>query len=152
MKGAELKRINKNNNGEVPSTTKIIVRAKNVQNADQVLARTKEIMKCISQYAYTNTWPSDEEWKEILPKWFVQSMTLKTSEDRDKDHNLWHFESWVDNMRMRAWVWWSSKKNGDDLSFVLETLSIPYLYSPFIYILYSQGISMEDISIEDDID
>ena len=115
---------------------------------------TKEIMKTISKYAYTNTWATDDEWKDLLPKWFIESMTLKSSADRDKDDNLWHYESWIDNMRMRAWLWWSSKKseNEKDLEFVLETLSIPYLFESFLYILYSQGVPMENISVEDDID
>ncbi|QFG54460.1 hypothetical protein [Chryseobacterium sp.] len=152
MKNEELTRIEHNNNGEEPKTTKIIIKAKNVENVDKVLMNTKEIMKTISKYAYTNTWPTDVEWESILPKWFVESMTLKSSDDRDKDNNLWHYESWVDNIRMRAWVWWSSKKTGKDLEFVLETLSIPYLFESFIYILYSQGVSMENISFIDDID
>lgn len=53
-------------------------------------------MNTISQYAYTETWPTDEEWKDLLPKWFVESIILKTSEDRDNDDNPWHFESWID--------------------------------------------------------
>lgn len=152
MKNEELTRIEKNNNGEEPKTTKIIIRAKDVKNTDKILLNTKEIMKAISKYAYSNAWPTDDEWKNLLPKWFVESMTLKSSDDRDKDDNLWHYESWVDNMRMRAWVWWSSKKNGNDLEFVLETLSIPYLFENFIYILYSQGVLIENISVIDDID
>ncbi len=152
MKGEELKRIEKNNNGEVPGTTQIIVRATNVRDVEKVLDSTKEIMRCVSQYAYTDIWPSDEEWKEFLPQWFVESMVLKTSKDRDEDLNLYHFESWVANVKDRAWVWWSSKVDGNNLEFVLETLSIPYLYSTFVYILYSQGVPMGNISIEDDID
>lgn len=152
MKNEELNRIENNNSGEEPKTSRIIIRAKNVKNADKVLRNTKEIMKSISKYAYTNTWPNDDEWKDILPKWFVEGMTLKSSTDRDKDDNLWHYESWIDNMRMRAWVWWSSKKSGDDLEFVLETLSIPYLFEGFLYILYSQGVPIENIISVDDID
>lgn len=152
MKEEELKRIEKNNNGEVPETTKIIIRAKNVKNTEKVLANTKEIMKCISQFAYTDNWPSDDEWKTILPKWFVESMTSKSLDEIMKTKGQWHFESWIDNMRMRAWVWWSSKKDGDNLEFVLETLSFPYLFETFNYILYSQGVPIENISFEDDID
>ena len=151
MKGEELIRIEGNINGEDPGTTRLIITAKNVKKkADDVLKNIKEIMKCISKYAYTNTWPSDEEWKNILPKWFVESMTLKTDNDLDTDDDLWHYESWIDNMRMRSWVWWSSKKQGNDLIFVLETLDIPYLYETFLYVLYSQGVAMNDIIVEDE--
>lgn len=152
MKNEELNRIEKNNSGENPKTTKIIIRAKNVKNSDAVLANTKEIMKCISKYAYTSSWPSDQEWKSILPKWFIESMTSKTLDEIINTNGQWHYESWIDNIKMRAWVWWSSKKEKDNLEFVLETLSFPYLFESFIYILYSQGIPMENISFEDDID
>jgi len=150
MKGEELIKIERNVNGEDPKTTRLIITAKNVKNADAVLKSTKEIMKCISKYAYTNTWPSDEEWKIILPKWFVESMTLKSLNEIMESKGQWHYESWIDNMRMRSWVWWSSKKQGNDLIFVLETLDIPYLYGTFLYILYSQGIAMKDIIVEDE--
>ena len=150
MKGEELIRIEGNIHGEDPRTTRLIITAKNVKNADDVLKNTKEIMKCISKYAYTSTWPSDEEWKNILPKWFVEGMILKKAKDRDKDKNLYHYESWIANIKERSWIWWSSKKQGNDLIFVLETLDIPYLYGTFLYILYSQGIAMKDIIVEDE--
>lgn len=79
-------------------------------------------------------------------------MTLKPLEEIITKKGQWHYESWIDNIRMRAWVWWSSKKENNNLEFVLETLSFPYLFENFIYILYSQGIPMENISFEDDID
>jgi len=80
MKGVELKRINQNNKGELPQAPKIIITAHGVKNPAEVMSNTKTIMKAISQFAYTNSWPTDEEWKTILPKWFVESMTNKTSE------------------------------------------------------------------------
>jgi len=151
MKGIELKRIEENNRGEFPEFTKIIISIKNVKNSEEVLKKTKEIMKIVSQYAYTKDWPSDEEWKTILPKWFVESMTLKSLEEIMKINGQWHFESWIANIKDRAWLWYSSKVDKDDLVFVLETLSIPYLFSTFIYILYSQGIPMENIVVKDDV-
>jgi len=78
-------------------------------------------------------------------------MTNKTSEDRDKDDDLWHYESWIDNIRQRFWLWYSSKIEKDTLTFVFEAVSIPYLHDSFIYILYSQGIPMENIEVRDDV-
>lgn len=54
MINEELKRIVNNNNGEIPETTKIVIRVKNVDNPDEVLSNTKEIMRAISQFAYTD--------------------------------------------------------------------------------------------------
>jgi hypothetical protein len=152
MKKTELKRIEENTKGEFPEFTKIIITAKNVENAKEVLKKTKEVMKIISSYAYKNEWPSDQMWKTILPAWFVESMTLKTSKDRDNDENQYHFESWIANIKDRAWLWYSSDIKKNDLQFVLETLSTPYLFSTFIYILYCQGIMLDNIIITDDLD
>ncbi|MGB6093434.1 MAG: hypothetical protein WBF83_06715 [Moheibacter sp.] len=151
MKGEELKRIDKNNKGELPNAPKIIITVKNVTNPKGILDNTKAIMKVVSQYAYTDKWPTDEEWKEILPIWFVESMTLKTSEDRDRDENLWHYESWIDNIRQRFWLWYSSKAEKDSIQIVLEALSIPYLYDSLLYTFYSQGVPMENIDVKDDV-
>lgn len=147
----ELECIQNNNNGEKPDTTKMIITVKNVTNSKEVLQKTKEVMKCVSQFAYTNTWPEDEKWKEILPQWFVESMTSKSSEDRDNDDYQWHFESWIESMYHRAWEWYSCKIEGDNIIITLKMLNIPYIFEQFLYIFYSQGIEMSNITSEDDI-
>ena len=147
----EIDRIENYTNGQLLNKPKLILKIRNIDNPDEVLRKTKEIMKLISQYAYTNDWPNDEEWKTILPNWFVESMTLKTSDDRNKDENLWHFESWIESMYHRAWEWYSSKVSNDSIEITIELLSIPYVFEQFLYIFYSQGIPMNNISDEDDI-
>lgn len=151
MEGIELKRINENNNGELPKLTKILITVIDVKNPKEVLFKTKEIMKIVSQFAYSKDWPSDKEWKTILPNCFVESMTSKSLEYIMKTKGQWHFESWVANIKDRAWLWYSSKVENDRVEFVLETLSIPYLFSTFVYIIYSQGIPMKNIIIKDDV-
>lgn len=151
MKGEELKRIEENKEGQIPKGPKIIITAKGINNPTEILENTMEIIKNISEHAHPKKWPSDEEWKSILPLWFVESMTAKSSEDRDKDPNLWHFESWIDNIRQRFWVWYSSKIEENSIIIVLEALSIPYLHDTLVYILYSQGIPINNINIEDDV-
>jgi hypothetical protein len=151
MKGEELKRIEYNNNGELPKRAKIVIMVSGIDNPQEVLDNTKVIMKSISKYAYTDNWPTDKEWETILPKWFVDSMVLRSTEERDKNKDLWHFESWLDNIRQRFWVYWSSKVEKNSIKFVLEAVSIPYLYDTFINIIYSQGIPINNISAEDDI-
>lgn len=128
MKGEELKRIDKNNKGELPNGPKIIITVKNVTNPKEILENTKTIIKAVSQFAYTDKWPTDEEWKEILPTWFVESMTLKSLDEIMKTQGQWHYESWVANIKDRAWLWYSSKIEKDSIQIVLEALSIPYLY------------------------
>ncbi len=147
----EIERIDHNLKGELPDTTKMVITIKNVKNAKEVLENTKEIMKLISQYAYTNTWPSDEEWKHILPKWFVESMTEKSIQEIMSTKGQWHYESWIESMYHRAWEWYSSKIEGDTIIIVLKMLNLPYIYEQFLYIFYSQGIPMSNMSDVDDV-
>lgn len=148
----EIEKIDKNINGEKPSDIpKMIITVKNVNDPNKVLNNAKEIMKLISQYAYTNTWPSDDEWKTILPKWFVESMTLKSIDEIMNIDGQWHFESWIESMYHRAWEWYSSKIEGNNIIIVLSLLNIPYIYEQLLYVFYSQGIPMKNISDEDDI-
>lgn len=151
MKGEELKRIDKNNKGELPNGPKIIITVKNVTNPKEILENTKTIIKAVSQFAYTDKWPTDEEWKEILPTWFVESMTLKSLDEIMKTQGQWHYESWVANIKDRAWLWYSSKIEKDSIQIVLEALSIPYLYDSLLYTFYSQGVPMENIDVKDDV-
>jgi hypothetical protein len=150
-KGEEIKRINNYNNGEFHSGASIYITVTNLEDPEAVLQKTKEVMLAISQYAYTNEWPAEEEWTSILPNWFVISMTSKTDEELDDDLDQWHYESWVSNIKDRAWVWWSSKKGENWLKFQLVALNIPYLHDSFKYIFYAQGVPMESISDKDDI-
>ncbi|OPC08672.1 hypothetical protein BAY01_14705 [Elizabethkingia miricola] len=147
----EIERIEKSIKGELPDTTKMVIIIKNVNNVEEVLNNAKQIMLCISKYAYRNDWPSDEEWKSILPKWFVESMTLKSEKDRDNDENLWHYESWIESMYHRAWEWYSSKIEGNTITIVLKMLNLPYIFEQFLYIFYSQGVPMSNITDKDDI-
>ncbi|OPC01935.1 hypothetical protein BAS10_18500 [Elizabethkingia meningoseptica] len=147
----EIERIETNVKGEVPDTTKMVITIKNVTNPQRVLDNTKEIMKAVSQYAYTNNWPSDEEWKSILPKWFVESMTEKSIEKIMKTKGQWHYESWIESMYHRAWEWYSSKVEGNTITIVLKMLNLPYIFEQFLYIFYSQGIPMDSITDVDDI-
>lgn len=151
MKGEELKRIDKNNNGELPNAPKIIITAKNITNPKSILDNTKTIIKAVSQFAYTDKWPTDEEWKEILPTWFVESMTLKSLDEIMKTQGQWHYESWVANIKDRAWLWYSSKVEKESIQIVLEALSVPYLYDSLLYTFYSQGVPMENIDVKDDV-
>lgn len=149
--GEEIKRIKNNNKGELPKGPKILLKAHHVENPQEVLDRVKEVMLAVSQFAFTNKWPSDEEWKSILPEWFVKSMTDKDLDFIMKTPGQWHYESWIDNIKQRSWVWWSSKVDDDSVTIILDVLDIPYLHDSLKYAYYAQGIPMSNITDEDDI-
>lgn len=147
----EIERIDIQNNGELPDSAQILIKVVNVENPKRILENAKEIMKTISQFAYTNTWPNDDKWEELLPNWFVKSMTSKTIEEIMSTEGQWHFGSWIESMYHRAWEWYSSKIESNTITIVLETLNIPYVFEQFFYIFYAQGVSLNNISSIDDI-
>lgn len=147
----EIDRIANFKNSESAEGPKMKITISGVDNPEDVLQKTIEIMNAIAQYAYSNNWPEDSEWPTILPTWFVESMTLKTSEDRDNDEHLWHFESWIESMYHRAWEWYSSSVKENELEIVLKLLNIPFVFEQFLYIFYAQGIPMSSIVSNDDV-
>lgn len=147
----EIDRIDQYTQSEVPEGSKLVLTIDNVEGAEQILLKAKDIMKCISKYAYTDKWPEEEEWKSILPEWFVDSMVNKSLSEIVDDKYQWHFESWVDSMRNRAWEWYSSEVKGSNIIITIKLLSVPYIFEQFIYVFYAQGVLVNKISDVDDI-
>lgn len=147
----EKERILEYNQGQIPEGVKIKILIRNLTSPETVLGKIKDVMSAVSQFAYSGNWPTDEEWKVILPQWLVHSMTSKSTEDRDKDANLWHFESWLESMYHRGWVWWSSEITENSIVIMLKALAIPYVFEQLLFTIYGQGISLNNVSVNDDV-
>lgn len=105
------------------------------------------ILEKIIKYTYKDKWPSDDEWKEILPKDFVNFCHSYTLSDVLKSDDLWHFESWVDAIRNRGWLWHSSLKNEKIITIILDVQSFPYHIEAFEFLLYYLGIEKNNYTI-----
>lgn len=101
--------------------------------AAQVVDRTREVL-CVVVVASTGAgWPSLEEWRGLLPRWFVDACGHQRSKDEEmrwlqrwrsaspaeKAHlereQPWSLADWVHWFRPgeRQWRWWSWRVAGD---------------------------------------
>lgn len=92
-------------------------------------------------------WPDDGQWERALPAWLVTSMSTDEQADRllestpreAWDKLPWHFGSWLDAIKERAWSWSGCLKNGREAQIVLEIVDIPPRIDAFKQILRAAG-------------
>ena len=97
-------------------------------NATQVFQQVKDVMRIISEQTLSE-WPSDEQWKSLLPEWFLSACAApKTKEESDKfmahwrslppaqklqaeREEVWSLEAWLHwvNPPNRVWTWWDAR-------------------------------------------
>src|SRR5690606_20146071 len=95
-------------------------------------------------------WPSDEEWQNCLPPWFIATFEERTLEEirkmevQELEENvwlLWDYGSWLDAMRLRGWEWWSSLCDPleGEWSALLLQHELVYSIQPLIYLARESG-------------
>lgn len=144
MRG-ELHRIKANDSGGEVASSSIRVIA-NCIDADRSLERVKEVMCLVAGESDAGTWPTDEEWAQKLPLWFIEPFEGRTTEMLWGDDDLWDFESWLDAMRQRGWEWWSSRCKGNQWSAILIRQEYVYSIDPLIYLAKASGASSIEVT------
>jgi hypothetical protein len=146
----EAERIQQNVNGERPPFPTLKVVAKCQGNAAASLRRVMEVMGIVSKQD-SRHWPSDEEWRALLPKWFVEPFLKRTLEEilADESETLWDYQAWLEAMRLRGWEWWSSLPPSQDVwEAFLAALELPYGIGPFEYLVLASGASDVQVTEE----
>ena len=143
----ETKRILENQTGESPLTAGLKISVRKTTKPTVQLHQVSEVVAAIANTEGKSL--TDEEWKDTLPSWFVESMINRKITEIKANENLWHFGSWIDAIKQRGWKWWSSCVKQNSFDIYLESLTYPYNIDPFIYIVYSTGIEREDITIDE---
>lgn len=96
-------------------------------NAEQVLSRCREVLRIVIVHQ-DRQWPALEEWKRLLPEWFVHaSAKSQSEEERERwlqwwrglppneraqasDRQPWSLSDWLFWFQHddRSWFWWDS--------------------------------------------
>lgn len=81
-------------------------------NASYILDLGKDIVSIINKYSFPDrSWPSVDQWIDILPKKFTDrfSLEVQNSNPQDKEDS-WSLEVWLYwmNPQHRTWFWWDS--------------------------------------------
>ena len=85
------------------------------------------------------TWPTDEQWKELLPRWFIATFGGHTPEEIHASGWLWDYGSWLDSMKERVWRWWSYERRATTLIVQLQLDSWPYSIGALVYLARVAG-------------
>lgn len=125
-------------------------------DAETSLAKLKQVLELIAFYSVED-WPSDDQWRELMPEWLRENIPELTKEQTDKlladtpqaqwDSLPWEFLSWLDAIRDRGWSWWGYLKNSDsNATLVVHIAMIPERIDAFKELLKVIGMRIKSES------
>lgn len=107
--------------------------------AAPILESCREVMAAVLEHS-EGEWPSLEEWKSILPRWFVDAClddALVQSCVLDK----WSLRGWLHWLRPenRKWYWWGAEVAPETLTVIVLVPERPYLRGALDWLLKTAG-------------
>lgn len=110
---------------------------------DEILQRTKSIIRIINDNSKCDIWPPISQWEIILPNWFLNACgSALTAEEAERqlaqwkrsshlerelmERNVkWALDDWLYWMvpEMRGWIWWDDKIDVHN-EFIYVTLEV----------------------------
>jgi len=119
--------------GHSPKSPYWIIEIECLINPRDISSNILQIIEILNQHKCP--WPTDEEWKNFLPKWFVESffnlskenaITLMKNIPKEKWNELpWDFGSWLDAIREKGWEWHDIILEKGELKISLELFEWP---------------------------
>ncbi len=148
MRIEEQKRIMDYTTGQLPLKGYLSFRTI-TQNSTEKLSLVKSVLRVVSEFD-EKSWPSDEQWDLILPKWFLNKIKSHSLEEITKNNtSLWDYGSWLDAMKYRGWEWYSSKADNSGFTIILEPHTLPFSVNPLEYVIYETGVPLINIIFAD---
>ena len=85
-------------------------------------------------------WPSLDEWKRVLPGWFLAAC-VDDAEVRDCVIDRWSLRAWIYwfQPELRKWRWWSAEPSETALRVTLLVLQRPYLRGALDWLISVAG-------------
>src|SRR5919197_799872 len=85
------------------------------EGAEHVLTGVREVLEVVLAHQ-AGPWPSVDEWKQLLPEWFVSSC-VDDRQVRDCVLDKWSLRAWTYWFQpdQRGWRWWDARADGDRL-------------------------------------
>lgn len=122
-------------------------------NPESAMERLITIVSMIAEQS-VRSWPSDDEWKAMLPDWLKREIPELSKEETDKllaitppqnwDSLPWEFLSWLDAIRDRGWRWWGYQQDESMATIVLHIAMFPERIDAFRELLRAVGMSITD--------
>ncbi|MFH1709166.1 MAG: hypothetical protein ABIF71_14780 [Planctomycetota bacterium] len=129
-------------------------------NIDLMLTKVKEVLLIVSRYSIDSNWPTELEWRAILPAWFVNSCAPPMSDAeaqkwlqwwrglsaRDQElaeiNNKWNLANWLYWMEPtnRQWFWWAARPTSNhDLIIAVEVRDWPFPWGALRWLFITSG-------------
>lgn len=111
--------------------------------------RILSVVGLIANYSHKGGWPSDCEWRSLMPVWVKEGIPeltkgqidfLLKKTPRDQWDSLpWEFLSWLDALRDRGWRWWGFRCRRNHATIVVEIVDFPERIDCFRELLRASG-------------
>ena len=131
-------------------------------SAVETLEKAKAVLESVDRQALEG-WPSTEDWRRLLPQWFVDRCAPEESDEETRKRvdawrklpreaqwqielgREWSLKSWLYWMepKNRTWFWWdaASLSEIDHLLIALEIWDWPFPWQSFSWSLRAAGAS-----------
>ena len=123
----------------------------------EVLRKASTVLEIVDQKALDN-WPSLDEWKSVLPAWFVAACASEMTPEEaqawlarwekldaegrraEEESKSWALADWLYWMQpdRRAWWWWDSRSN-DGRQVAVEVDEWPFPWGSLAWVLKAAG-------------
>jgi hypothetical protein len=125
-----------------------------------VIRKSIEVLSTVDEHSLQDRWPSVEEWRRILPGWFVDRCApelsqrdtdawvarwraLSPEQQRDEEaRQPWSLADWLYWLEpdRREWFWWKATlrdRNRADIELAVD--SWPFPWGAFAWLLRASG-------------
>ena len=128
-------------------------------NAWEVASNAKDVLRIVSEESL-DRWPSLEEWKRKLPRWFVERCAPEMShleaenwlarwqslsfeeQQRAELEKSWSLSDWLYWLKpgIRTWFWWDiAEPSGSKIVLAVEVLDWPFPWGALSWLLRASG-------------
>jgi hypothetical protein len=123
--------------GDAPGPAPDDLDALEVETADAAtaLGRVREVLDVVLRHQ-DGEWPSIDEWKRLLPRWFV-NVCVDDREVKDCILDRWSLRAWTHWLQpdQRRWRWWDATPTPRSLQIRVVPLQRPYLRGSLEWVL-----------------
>ena len=133
-------------------------------NATAVLTRCREVLRVVIDHQI-GRWPKVDEWRQLLPGWFVDSSSDESEEEVEQwlaewrslpldrraaaeEKRPWSLADWLAWLEPeeRQWFWWSASVEDDNtLRVELEVHGSPAPMDAFTWLARAAGATSVDV-------
>jgi hypothetical protein len=109
---------------ELPGSTGLLRYVVEAPDPAGVIARVTEVLRVVLERS-GQTWPSLDEWRRVLPGWFVAGFAPERS---GQEQDGWTLEAWLYWLEpeQRSWFWWGAEHRADRVEVLVDVDSWPY--------------------------